>query len=146
MEALAEKEVMSEGLKEQGEVYKEVIHTVQKCQEKERKRKLLHGVDDHFRVGDFVLLKNIQQEQRKGGKMESEMLGPMKIGSIEGKSVTLVHTLGTRIANFDQITRYIVPEERIPAKMQKLGCSSPLATCSPSTRSPPSLTHVTWMA
>ena len=42
--------------------------------------------------------------------MESQMLGPMEIVSIEGKSVTLVHELGTRIANFDQITRYIKPE------------------------------------
>ena len=68
--------------------------------------------------------------------MESDMLGPMKIRSIEGKSVILVHKLGTRIANFDQITRYYEPEERIPAKLQKLGCPSPLASCSPSTHSP----------
>ena len=127
---------MSDGLKEQGEVYKKVIHNIQKSQEKVRKRKLLYGVDDLFRVGDLVLLQNIQQEQRKGGKMESQMLGPMEIASIEGKSVKLVHELGTRIANFDQITRYIKPEERIPAKLQKLGCPSPLASCTPSARSP----------
>ena len=134
---MAETEVVSEGLKEQGEVYKMVIHNVQKSQEKVCKRKLLHGVDDHFEVGDFVLLKNIWQEQRKGGKMESDMLGPMEIGKIEGKSVILVHKLGTRVANIDQITRYIEPEERIPAKLLKLGCPPPLASCSPSTRSPP---------
>ena len=133
---MVEKEVVSEGLKEQGEVYKKVIHNMQKSQDKIGKRKLLHGVDDLFRVGDYVLLKNIYEEQRKGGKMESDMLGPMKIEAIEGKSVKLVHKLGTRVANFDHITHYIEPEERIPAKLQKLGCPSPLASCSPSTRSP----------
>ena len=70
MEGLVKKEVVSDGLREQGEVYKKVIHNMQKSQDKIRKRRLLHGVDDLFRVGDFVLVKNIHQEQRKGGKME----------------------------------------------------------------------------
>ena len=82
MEGLVEKEVVSDGLKEQGEVYKKVIHNIQKSQDKVCKRKLLYGVDDLFSVGDLVLLQNIQQEQRKGGKMESQMLGPMEIASI----------------------------------------------------------------
>lgn len=45
--------------------------------------------EDGFVVGDRVLRKNICQEQRQGGKLEADLLGPFIITSIQGKSVDL---------------------------------------------------------
>lgn len=76
------------------------------------------GQDDSFRVGDKVLRQNVRQEQRKGGKMESSLLGPFTIIKIEGKSADLVtkkcktvHTV-----NIDQLCKHIDKAPRLPHK------------------------------
>ena len=121
-------EEVCEGLKRQPTVYEAVQANVQKQQDKVRKRKLEQGWDDQFEVGDVVLKKNIREEQRKGGKMAPEMLGPFTITEIKGKVVCLVGNKQQKhIANLDQLTRYIEPEERIPAKLLKLAGTFPLA-------------------
>ena len=74
------------------------------------------GVNDNFVVGDKVLRINIREEQRKGGKMEAEWLGPYVISNIEGKSVDLTNPKGTTMSkiSIDHLKQYVEPEERIP--------------------------------
>ncbi|XP_039637094.1 matrix metalloproteinase-9-like [Perca fluviatilis] len=75
-------------------------------------------MDDHFEVGDKVLRKNIREEQRKGGKMERELLGPYTIASIEGKSVDLLVANGKAIKriNLDHLKMFVEPQPQIPHK------------------------------
>ena len=84
-------------------------------------------------MGDLVLQKNIRQEQRKGGKMDPEMLGPFKIIKLEGKSANLLAEGGKRkhTVNIDLLTHYFQPEERVPAKLPKILEPSPLTGPSP---------------
>lgn len=61
-----------------------------KVREKIKRKREKAGVDVNFEVGDKVLRKNIREEQRKGGKMETSMLGPFSIKNIDGKSADIV--------------------------------------------------------
>ena len=77
-------------------------------------------------MGDLVLLRNMKQELRKGGKQESNMLGPFKIAKLQGKIAELVTFKGkkTVCSNIDLLAPYVLPEERIPAKLRKLDPST----------------------
>ncbi|KAI4792508.1 hypothetical protein KUCAC02_033338 [Chaenocephalus aceratus] len=86
------------GTQKQEAVFAEVKGNIAKSQDKIRKKK------EGGQVGDLVLKRNKRSERRKGGKLEADMLGPFRILNIEGK-----------------------PEERIPAKLQKVLDPSPLA-------------------
>ena len=90
-----------------------------------------------FTIGDQVLIKNVKAQERKGGKMESTFLGPLVVLQVRGKFATLASLNSPRktVANVDILTHFIEPEERIPAKLKKVG-TSPLA--SPSPPPPPS--------
>ncbi|KAL4000623.1 hypothetical protein ACER0C_005922 [Sarotherodon galilaeus] len=87
--------------------------------------------DDSFQVGDLVLRENVRQEQRKGGKLDSDMLGPLKIKKLEGKSAELVSEKGKRTLkiNINQLTHCFQPEERVPAEFKKsfASCEGPSA-------------------
>ncbi|RXN37825.1 gag-pol fusion [Labeo rohita] len=87
-------ETLTTGLQDLPKVHKVVLENVEKVREKVRKRKALQGQEDRFEVGDKVLRKNIREEQRKGGKMGSAMLGPFTVVHIQGKSVDLVSAKG----------------------------------------------------
>lgn len=50
----------------------------------------------------------------KGGKLETDMLGPLQITELQGKSADLGG--GFKI-NIDHLTHYVQPGERIPAKL-----------------------------
>uniref|UniRef100_A0AAV2KN59 Uncharacterized protein n=1 Tax=Knipowitschia caucasica TaxID=637954 RepID=A0AAV2KN59_KNICA len=91
-----------------------------KSQQKRQQKRELTGQDDQFRVGDFVLVKNIRQEQRKGGKLERDMLGPFRIFSLDGKTASLKAPDGTvrKCMSIDHMTPYIVPCSRIPANLK----------------------------
>uniref|UniRef100_A0A3Q3FUA3 Integrase catalytic domain-containing protein n=1 Tax=Labrus bergylta TaxID=56723 RepID=A0A3Q3FUA3_9LABR len=99
------------------------------AQTRVRKRKLAKGDDDNFVVGDKVLRKNICQEQRKGGKLETDFFGPFTIKHIDGKSADLKSITGKTILkiNIDQLKQYVEPEPRIPAKWIAMTSSAPLA-------------------
>ncbi|XP_030281592.1 uncharacterized protein LOC115586585 [Sparus aurata] len=116
------------GLKKREDV-QHVLANVRKSQDKVRKRKEDRGQEDNFKVGELVLQKNIRQEQRKGGKLEADFLGPLKIVELEGKSADLVSQRGQRKikVNIDHLIHYVQPEERVPAKLRKVLVSSPLA-------------------
>ncbi|KAI4832694.1 hypothetical protein KUCAC02_015649 [Chaenocephalus aceratus] len=57
------------------------------------------------------------------------MQGPYRVVDIEGKVAEIVSEKGnnTMKVNIDHLTRYVQPEERIPAKLKKLLDPSPLA-------------------
>lgn len=109
---------LTTGLQDLPKVHNMVLENVEKVREKVRKRKTRQGQEDRFEVGDKVLRKNIREEQRKGGKMGSAMLGPFTISNIEGKGVDLVSEKGKAIlkVNVDHLSRYIEAEPRLPHK------------------------------
>ncbi|XP_033966349.1 uncharacterized protein [Pseudochaenichthys georgianus] len=132
--SLVQMEEVFEGLKKQEAVFAEVKSNITKSQNKIRKKKE-GGQVDNFQVGDLVLQRNKRSEQRKGGKLDADMLGPFRILNIEGKVADLATKKGkkTRRVNIDHLKHYIQPEERIPAKLQKVLDPSPLAAPLPST-------------
>nr|XP_040025098.1 uncharacterized protein LOC120813009 [Gasterosteus aculeatus aculeatus] len=111
------------------EVYNKVEANIAETQEKVRKRKLAKGDDDSFAVGDKVLRKNIWEEQRKGGKLETDLLGPYMAIHIDGKSADLTTLQGKNVCkvNIDHLKRYVEPEVRIPAKWIAATSTSPPA-------------------
>ena len=119
-------EEVFEGLNEQPAIYEAVRANVQKQQDKVRKRKQEQGWDDHVKVGDVVLKNIIREDQRKGNKIELKMLGPYTITEIKEK---VVYSVGNKqdkhFANLDQLSRYLEPEERIPAKLKPPGTFIP---------------------
>ncbi|XP_056267294.1 uncharacterized protein LOC130191665 [Pseudoliparis swirei] len=126
---LVQREAMADGLRNQKVVFEDVLQNIKISQDRVRKRKSQIGQEDHFKVGDRVLQKNIKQEQRKGGKMESTMLGPFTIVELEGKKAVLATQKGKRVTqtNIDSLTHCFQPEERIPAKLKRVLEPSPLA-------------------
>ncbi|XP_026021823.1 probable pathogenesis-related protein ARB_02861 [Astatotilapia calliptera] len=129
---LISNEDVCEGLKSQEVVYADVTKNVKTTQDKIRRGKAERGEEDGFQVGDMVLRKNVRQEQRKGGKLDADMLGPLRIVKLEGKSADLVSGKGKRTVkvNVDQLTHYFQPEERVPAKLKNLSpppCQGPSA-------------------
>ncbi len=79
---LLQREAVCEGLQKQQQVYEEVQANLKKTKDKVRKRKLKEGHEENFKVEDLVLLKNKRLEQRKGKKLEADMVGPLKITKI----------------------------------------------------------------
>ena len=114
---LVENEDLCSRIADLEDVYPRVEANIKERQEKVRKRKLSMGEDDSFMVGDKVLRKNIRQEQRKGGKMESD-LGPFEITKIDDKSADLKNEKGKIMEkiNIDHLKKYVEPEPRIPAR------------------------------
>ncbi|KAF3851502.1 hypothetical protein F7725_013274, partial [Dissostichus mawsoni] len=82
---LVEREEIYEGLKKQEAVFTEVKQNMKRSQDNVRKRRVKKGQEDNFQVGDQVLRRNVRQEQRKGGKLEDDWLGPYIILELEGK-------------------------------------------------------------
>ncbi|KAI4825795.1 hypothetical protein KUCAC02_021462 [Chaenocephalus aceratus] len=123
---LVEREEIHEGLKKQEAVFTEVKINMKISQDKVRKRKIERGQEDNFQVGDQVLRRNVRQEQRKGGKLEDDWLGPYSILELEGKKAIVGKGTTKLQTNIDHLTHYFQPEERIPAKLQKLSDPSPL--------------------
>lgn len=56
------------------DVYPKVEANILAAQQRVQKRKLSLGQDNCFVIGDMVLRKNIRQDQRKGGKLEADLL------------------------------------------------------------------------
>jgi len=118
-----------------------------------RKRKLAQGDHDGFKVGDQVLRKNIREEQRRGGKLERDLLGPFVVTNIQGKSADLKSTKGSTVAkiNIDHLKRYVEPEVRIHAKWFATSAAqvpSPLRSPTKSCTEPasPEECKCTWMS
>lgn len=111
-------EQLYEGLSDRRETMEVVKQNIAKSQEKVRKRKMEKGQEDNFMAGDKVLVRNVRQENRKGGKMDPDMLGPFTIVNIEDKNVDVVSTKGKKKLKFnvDHLIKYVEPEPHIPKK------------------------------
>ncbi|KAK7879084.1 hypothetical protein WMY93_034133 [Mugilogobius chulae] len=92
---LLQREEVCDGLKDQEQTHTQARANVLRSQQKTTLKRAKKGHEDHFKVGDLVLMKNIREEQRKGGKLEDDMLGPFSIINIQGKSVDLRATNGS---------------------------------------------------
>ncbi|XP_062267953.1 uncharacterized protein LOC133973886 [Platichthys flesus] len=118
VEALIAQETQPVGMKSLPAHYRRAQANMGKVREKIKRKREEIGHDDHFKVGQKVMRANIRQEQRKGGKMETSMLGPFTIVKLEGKSADLVTPKSKVIhkVNIDQLSPYIGPTPRIPHK------------------------------
>ena len=63
------------------------------------------GQVDNFKVRELVPQNNIMKELQKGGKPEANLLGPLTISKLEGKSADLVNQRGKKKIkiNIDQL-------------------------------------------
>ncbi|CAK6973112.1 uncharacterized protein LOC117460705 [Scomber scombrus] len=145
VEKLVVTEVVCDVIQQLPRVYKEVQGNVIRSQKRVRERKEDRGQDDNFKPGDHVLMKNIWEQQRKGGKLEKDMLGPYEIMNITNKTTQLRLLTGTGkiMANIDHLVHYIEPEERVPVKLRREASPSPLASdSSPSVTGTPSVSSI----
>ncbi len=83
-------------------------------------------------VGDKVLVRNVRQENRKGGKLDPDMLGPFTVVKIEEKIVDVVSKKGTIKFNTDHLIEYVEPEPHIPKKWIPSNSPSPPPAALPS--------------
>nr|XP_023684874.1 anther-specific proline-rich protein APG-like [Paramormyrops kingsleyae] len=87
---------------------------------------------------------NVRSQQRKGGKLEKDLLGPFKILAIEGKNADLLGEDGTKFLkiNVDHLVPYVEDVPQIPHKPQKsfIAKQSDGVPSSPVPRIPPTPT------
>ncbi|XDV22531.1 hypothetical protein PO909_027412 [Leuciscus waleckii] len=97
----------------------DVKGNIRKSQETVKKR-LKHPLTT-FKVGDKVWRRNIRAEQRKGGKLESNYLGPFAITCLEGKSADLEDVRGVTFPkiNIDHLKHHVDDLPRVPRRLQK---------------------------
>ncbi|XP_049328588.1 gypsy retrotransposon integrase-like protein 1 [Astyanax mexicanus] len=97
-----------------------VQENVEGVQERTRKRLQSKLPQQNLQVGDVVLRKNIRSQQRKGGKLDPEFLGPFTITKVAGKSIDLVDSNGKAIhkVNIDHLKLYNEQTPRIPQKLK----------------------------
>ncbi|KAL3047982.1 hypothetical protein OYC64_022027 [Pagothenia borchgrevinki] len=79
VEDVVAEEKVSQGVKNLEEI-KDILHGNIAKQEKSTRERLRQGIPKcHFRVGDQVWRQNVRSQQRKGGKLEANFLGPFKL-------------------------------------------------------------------
>ncbi|RXN15276.1 myosin-1 isoform X3 [Labeo rohita] len=142
VEAMVATEQLSEGLSDRRETMEAVKKNILNSQDKVRKRKMERGQEDNFVVGDKVLVRNVRQENRKGGTMDPDMLGPFTVVNIHDKIVDVVSKKGKKKMKFntDHLIKYVEPEPHIPKKWISSNTpSSPPSSPHPPPASPPPL-------
>nr|XP_061824504.1 uncharacterized protein LOC133611595 isoform X1 [Nerophis lumbriciformis]XP_061824505.1 uncharacterized protein LOC133611595 isoform X1 [Nerophis lumbriciformis]XP_061824507.1 uncharacterized protein LOC133611595 isoform X1 [Nerophis lumbriciformis] len=117
-----------------------ILAIVQKHQEKAHQRTQAaknRPKTQFLQVGDMVWRRNVRSQQRKGGKLDPDFLGPFCITKIQGKSIDLVSTDGKPVykVNADHLRKYVEEGPRIPAKLRTCSTDSP-AEATPNTASP----------
>ncbi|KAL2102408.1 hypothetical protein ACEWY4_001576 [Coilia grayii] len=135
IENLLEEEVIYNSVNRQDKIFAIVRANIGKSQQKVQKRKQEQGTPMHIEVGDRVLRQNIRSQQRKGGKLDPDFLGPFTVTQVEGKSVDLIDDKGKtyKKINLDHLVHYQQP----PTKFRKL---QPTTVDSPGTTTAPNLT------
>ncbi|RXN34375.1 myosin-1 isoform X3 [Labeo rohita] len=93
-----------------------------------------------FKVGDRVWRKNIRSQQRKGGKLEANFLGPYIIILLEDKSADLVDERGVTFPkiNVDHLRLHVEELPRIPHKLKSSSQSASVPVAFASATSPAS--------
>ncbi|XP_026026956.1 uncharacterized protein LOC113024268 isoform X2 [Astatotilapia calliptera] len=113
VEDIVGQEEVSEDIQKHQKLLELVKDNVVKAQEKTKGKIKMMKRDVVFKVGDKVLRANIRSQQRKGGKLEANFLGPYIITAIQGKSADLQDSNGTIIpkVNIDQLK---LSKDRMP--------------------------------
>ncbi|XP_072562184.1 uncharacterized protein [Paramormyrops kingsleyae] len=108
-------------IERQEKLLKIVQDNVERVQEKTRRHLRSKTFGQRLQVGDMVWRKNVRSQQRKGGKLEPEFLGPFTVTRIEGKSVDLVDGFGkaTLRVNIDHLKLHTEEVPRIPSKLKE---------------------------
>ena len=114
MENVLDQEVVSEAIKRQdASLVRENIATAQ------NKYKLPKSPKQAcFQVGDMVLRKNIRSQQRKGGKLDKNWLGPFTLVAINKKSADLQSdNQFLPKVNIDHLRIYKTPQPIMPRNL-----------------------------
>ncbi|KAJ8332783.1 hypothetical protein SKAU_G00416790 [Synaphobranchus kaupii] len=89
VETVVGEESVSEDIERLDQIKAVVQDNVRKVQESTRWRLKSGAPKPDFKVGDQVLRQNVRSQQRKGGKLEANFLGPYIITALQGKSADL---------------------------------------------------------
>ncbi|XP_037113220.1 protein transport protein SEC31-like [Syngnathus acus] len=127
-------EVMAQDHNEQDQLFEQVREHIRKAQEKTRHPKTTSGTTPTVHIGDLVLRQNIRSQQRKGGKLSPNFLGPYKIVAIEGKTADLQDENGALVPkiNIDHLKPYKENKQRVPHRYENKKGASSWMTQSPS--------------
>ncbi|XP_039898953.1 transcription initiation factor TFIID subunit 4-like [Simochromis diagramma] len=138
VEDIVGQEEVSEDIQKHQKLLELVKDNVVKAQEKTKGKIKMMKRDVVFKVGDKVLRANISQ-QRKGGKLEANFLGPYIITAIQGKSADLQDSNGTIIpkVNIDQLKLSKDSMPRVPHRGLKKTAAT-LLTAQPGPAAPAS--------
>ena len=90
-------EAVSEDIKRLDDIKDILQGNISKQQEKIRRRMKHGAAKPALKVGDKVWRQNVRSQQRKGGKLEPNFLGPFTVVALQGKSADLLAEGGTVI-------------------------------------------------
>ncbi|CAI5677461.1 unnamed protein product [Oreochromis niloticus] len=137
VEDIVGQEELSEDIQKHQKLLELVKDNVVKAQEKTKGKIKMMKRDVVFKVGDKVLRANIRSQQRKGGKLEANFLGPYIITAIQGKSADLQDSNGTIIpkVNIDQLKLSKDSMPRVPHRGLKKTAAT-LLTAQPGPAAP----------
>ncbi|KAK1166319.1 hypothetical protein AOXY_G12923 [Acipenser oxyrinchus oxyrinchus] len=113
-------EVVFPGIKLKDKIYETVRANAQTAVNKTKARKEAAGAVRHtFTLGEKVLRKNRRSQQRKGGKMDRDLLGPFTITAVQGKSADLTDEKGKVFPSIslDHLVPYTEEFPRVPHKV-----------------------------
>ncbi|XP_041855497.1 uncharacterized protein LOC121649029 [Melanotaenia boesemani] len=119
VEDVVGEENISKAIEEMDDIRKIVLENVSKAQNTTKKRLKSLGKSIDFAVGDMVLRQNIRSQQRKGGKLEANFLGPFTIIALAGKSADLQGENGSvhKKVSIDHLKPFKQCDVRVPQKI-----------------------------
>ncbi len=122
------------------EVLTEAQINTRASQERVRRQTKPKKALNTFKVGDRVWRQNIRSQQRKGGKLEANFIGPYTITLLEGKSADLVDERGVKFPkiNVDHLRLHVEELPRIPHKLTPSSSSASVPVVFASSSSPAS--------
>ncbi|KAI7808712.1 putative gypsy retrotransposon integrase-like protein 1-like, partial [Triplophysa rosa] len=117
-EVVAEEEVFS-GIKQQEKIF-QVLRKQNVDAAEKRKQDSREKIQCTYNTGDLVWRQNVRSQQRKGGKLDPDFLGPFTVTKVEGKSADLVDSCGKVLpkVSIDHLKPYIEEMPRIPRKIK----------------------------
>ncbi|XP_058627161.1 uncharacterized protein LOC131537603 [Onychostoma macrolepis] len=133
VEELIAEECISESVKRQDRIYQVVKDNMAQVHAKVKRK--LQGKSRVLQVGDRVLRQNIRSQQRKGGKLDPDYVGPYTVLNVDDKSIDLTDDNGKIYpkVNLDHLVHF---KEEPPAKIPKvtrhniLTCHYAFSSCS----------------
>ncbi|XP_076873239.1 uncharacterized protein LOC143523013 isoform X2 [Brachyhypopomus gauderio] len=119
VEAVIGEETVSEDIKRMDELRSLAVANMEKVQDMTKKKLKSSGPKTNFSVGDKVWRQNIRKQQRKGGKLDPNFLGPFEITGIQGKSADLLGKNGAVFlkVNIDHLKPAKEEMPRIPHRL-----------------------------